>query len=271
MARFTNLFVVYNPEEKEQPALERAARVAGEVPVTLHVFACIFSDIAKSTDKSAEISRLLAEQRHILERAVAPLIGQGVKVSTEVEWDKDWCAAVIRASIKSGSDLVIKSTFKHSASKRKLAKTCDITLIRGCLCPVLLVKEAGSRDVRKVLAAVDVLARAESYERLNKNVFDFGKQIADTRGIEVHYINSFEDFRSVPSRQELSDNHDVESDNIHIKLGSPDKVIVDLANELDVDMVVVGNSARSGLPAAFLGNTVEKVLDKLECDVLSMP
>jgi universal stress protein E len=36
-------------------------------------------------------------------------------------------------------------------------------------------------------------------------------------------------------------------------------------------MVVVGNSARSGLSAMVNGNTVEKVLDKLECDVLSMP
>jgi nucleotide-binding universal stress UspA family protein len=33
----------------------------------------------------------------------------------------------------------------------------------------------------------------------------------------------------------------------------------------------VGNSARSGLSAALHGNTVEKMLDKLRCDVLSMP
>ena len=60
-------------------------------------------------------------------------------------------------------------------------------------------------------------------------------------------------------------------DKIHIKLGEPDKVIVEQAKKLDVSLVVVGNSARSGLSAAFMGNTVEKVLDKLECDVLSMP
>jgi universal stress protein E len=214
---------------------------------------------------------LLAEQQGILDRAVAPMIEGGVEVNTEVEWDEKWCAAVIRASVKSGADLVMKSTFKHSASKRVLNKTCDITLIRGCLCPVLMVKEGGSRDVRRVLAAVDVRARTESYERLNQNVFDFSKRIADSRCIEVHYINAFQDFKSVPSKQELLDNHDVEGDKIHIKLGDPDKVIVELAKELDVDLVVLGNSARSGLPAAFLGNTVEKVLDKLECDVLSMP
>ena len=63
----------------------------------------------------------------------------------------------------------------------------------------------------------------------------------------------------------------IESDKIHIKLGETDKVIIEHAKKLDVSLVVVGNSARSGLSAAFLGNTVEKVLDKVECDVLSMP
>ena len=43
------------------------------------------------------------------------------------------------------------------------------------------------------------------------------------------------------------------------------------ARDLDASLVVVGNSARTGLAAVFKGNTVEKVLDKLDCDVLSMP
>jgi universal stress protein E len=54
-------------------------------------------------------------------------------------------------------------------------------------------------------------------------------------------------------------------------MGDPDEVIVNGARELDASLVVVGNSARSGLAAAINGNTVEKVLDRLECDVLSMP
>ena len=40
---------------------------------------------------------------------------------------------------------------------------------------------------------------------------------------------------------------------------------------VEASLVVGGNSARSGLSAVFKGNTVEKVLDKLDCDVLSMP
>jgi universal stress protein E len=136
---------------------------------------------------------------------------------------------------------------------------------------VLLVKESAPRDVTRVLAAIDICAKTESYERLNQNVISFSKEVLDSHCDEVHFINAFQDFRGVPDRQELIRDHGIESDKIHIKLGNPEQVIVEKAKKLDVSLVVVGNSARSGLSAAFLGNTVEKMLDKLECDVLAMP
>ena len=58
---------------------------------------------------------------------------------------------------------------------------------------------------------------------------------------------------------------------IHIKLGPPDRVIVEQAKQLDANLVVVGNSHRSGLAAMLHGNTAEKILDKLDCNVLAMP
>ncbi|MFT7288379.1 MAG: universal stress protein E [Halieaceae bacterium] len=266
MEKFENLFVVYDPTGQEQPALERAADLARTMPVKIHVFTCIYSNTAKP----AEVKSLIAEHQSILEAVVAPLREQGIAVSTEVEWDKNWCQAAVRASITNSSDLVLKPSYKHSSSKRFLNKTSDWTLIRECLCPVLLVKENSSRYNPRVLAAIDICAKNESYERLNQNVINFGNQIIDNRGAEVYYINAFQDFKGVPDRQELIRNTGLASNKIHIKLGEPDKVIIEQAKKLDVSLVVVGNSARSGLSAAFLGNTVEKVLDNVECDVLSM-
>ena len=62
-----------------------------------------------------------------------------------------------------------------------------------------------------------------------------------------------------------------ESEHVHIKLGEPDKVIVDVARSIDASMVIVGNSHRSGIAALMNGNTAEKILDKLDCNVLAMP
>ena len=63
----------------------------------------------------------------------------------------------------------------------------------------------------------------------------------------------------------------VASDRIHIHLGEPDDVIVNGARNLNASLVVVGNPAALAWPQWCVANTVEKILDKLECDVLSMP
>ncbi|MBE9540510.1 MAG: universal stress protein [Proteobacteria bacterium] len=271
MTQFNNLFVVYDPTREEQPALDRAAAIAEERAASLHVFACIFSDTSKSADKPAEVKRLIAEQQKSLNEVVAPLVAEGIKVTTEVEWDKDWYQAVVRASTKRNADMVLKSSYKHSSSKRLLNRTSDWTIMRECLCPVLLVKGRKPRDVPRVLAAIDICAKRASYERLNERVISVAKEILDRQRMDVHVVNAFSDFKGVPDRQELIRICGVESNKIHIKVGDPDKVIVAQAKKLDVSLVVVGNSARSGLSAALHGNTVEKMLDKLRCDVLSMP
>lgn len=266
-----NLFVVYDPTRAEQPALERAGNIAREAGCNVHVFAAIHADLPRGADKQAEVKRLMAEQRERLNTAVVSIRGRSVPVTTEVEWDKDWYRAVVRASVRNNADLVLKSSYRHSRGERFLKRTSDWTLIRECLCPVLLIKDGAPRDARRVLAAIDIRPDGGSYEKLNRHIIDFSQQVLESRRAEVHFINAFEDLDAFPDRHALLKNCGVDSDRIHIKLGDPEDVIVNGANELGAGLVVVGNSARSGLSAVFRGNTVEKVLDKLDCDVLSMP
>jgi universal stress protein E len=270
---FSNILVVYDPTRVEQPALERARAIAcaRAGAVTLRVFACIYAEIARCANKSAEIKRLVSEQQAVLDNAVAPLLEQGAEVTTEVEWEKDWSDAVVRASIRHQVDLVLKSSYRHSIRQRIMNRTSDWSLIRECPCPILLVKEGEERDTLKVLAAIDMLALKPSYEKLNQNVIDISKHIMARQDAEVHFVNAFQDVRVIPDRNALIQSCGVGSDQIHIKMGEPEEVIVERARDLDASLVVIGNSARSGVTAVIMGNTVEKVLDKLQCDVLSMP
>jgi len=271
MKPFNKLFAVYDPTQEQQPALERAFDVALEISAQLHIFACVYAQPAKPDDGPLDVDTVLAYHQAKIDAAATAAIASGVQVSTEVEWGKDWNQAVIDASDRYAADLVLKSCYRHSSEKRIFNRTSDWTLIRECQCPVLLVREGTRMEDRRILSAVDITARTDSYGRLNENVINLSKRLRDLRGAEVHFINAFEDFKGIPDRQELIDSCGAESENIHIKMGEPGKVIVDQAKKLDVSLVVLGNSARSGLSAAFMGNTVERVLDKLECDVLSMP
>jgi universal stress protein E len=268
---FTNIFVVYDPTRETQPAFARASAIAQRIPVKIHVFACIHTEIPRSEGRSAHIKASLAQQKQVLDYITAPLLAQGIDATTEVEWDKDWYQAVVRASMRNSADVVLKSSFKHRPSQRMLRKTSDWTLIRECLCPVLLVKENSSADVRKVLAAIDIRKDNTAHQALNRHIVDFSRKVLDINNAEVHFINAFQAAKGSPDLKALVNYCGVDSDKIHIRPGDADDVIVSGAKNLNANLVVVGNSARSGLAARIRGNTVEKVLDRLQCDILSMP
>jgi universal stress protein E len=267
----TNIFVVYDPTIDEQPALERASAIADEVSANLHVFACIYSEEAAAADDTTERESLLAAQQDTLTRKVQALVDRGARVTTEVEWDKDWYQAIVNAVQRYDADVVLKSSYKHTAHQRILNKTSDWTLIRNCSCPVLLVKAGSQKDVRKVLAAIDTRIEKEAYEKLNQNILDFSKRFMQGSDTEVHFVSAHKNLSTRPDRGALIRRCGVDSDRVHIKLGEPEEVIVENAIDLDASLVVIGNSGRSGLSAVVKGNTVEKVLDRLECDILAMP
>ncbi len=265
------LLVVFDPTREEQPALERAAQTADRGNVIVHLYACIYGEIDPGLNKSDEIARRIAEQKSRLQELVADVEQRGVKVDIEVEWGKDWYDGVVRASRRNAVDAVLKSSYPHSNRERILNRTSDWTLIRECDCPVLLVKGNGQKEVRRILAAIDLRTEKESYRELNRHILDFSRQLMDSTDAEIHFVNAFEKLKAMPDRKALMEQCGVDSDRIHIQIGEPEEVIVDRARAIEASLVVVGNSGRSGLAAAINGNTVEKVLDQLECDVLSMP
>ena len=57
---------------------------------------------------------------------------------------------------------------------------------------------------------------------------------------------------------------------LHMAKGAARKVIPKLANELQVDCIVMGTVARTGVPGFIMGNTAETILDQLGCSVLAV-
>lgn len=269
--KIENIFLVFDPTRDEQPALDRLRAVAAELSTGVHIYACIHADLEGQQDAETSISNRLTAQWHLLEAAATSLGEKGVAVTTEVEWQQDWYQAVVAAARKQQADLVLKSSYRHSAGERILNKTSDWALIRECECPVLLVKEGDGRNFRKVLAAIDIRSEKVHYEKLNQQIIGFTRKITESESAEVHFINAHKDLSSTPDRNALARACGVGSDRVHVRLGKPEDVIVENARDLDVGLVVIGNSARSGLSAVFNSNTAEKVLDRLECDLLSMP
>ena len=263
--------VVYDPKRDEQPALERAAMIAWKVGASVHLYASIHHDAVRPKRDAEQVDKLLKQQQKRLKKRLAPLAAEGVTVSYEVEWDKDWPHAAVRAATRHEADMVFKSSYKHSVSQRLLKPTSDWTLIRECLCPVMLVKNSDRPAVPRILAGIDISVRAEPYETLNDHILDFSRQLVESELAEVHVVNAFPDFRVKPKRKQLMEVSGLDRDHVHVKLGPPERVLVEMAKRLEATLVIVGNSHRSGLAALMHPNTAEKILDKLSCNVLAMP
>jgi nucleotide-binding universal stress UspA family protein len=55
-----------------------------------------------------------------------------------------------------------------------------------------------------------------------------------------------------------------------LEIGDPVTVILDLAKELNADMIVLGTHGKRGLERLLLGSVAEQVLRKAPCPVLTV-
>ena len=68
----------------------------------------------------------------------------------------------------------------------------------------------------------------------------------------------------------LMKEHEFGPDQVHVLEGLAEERIPQVAKDLSAQLVVMGTVGRKGLSAAFMGNTAERVLSHLECEVLAL-
>ena len=272
------ILVVYDPTTDAQPALARAAALAktarkGGADIALHVYSCIYAKLPTSGGKLAKKAELIAAQKEIVGATVAELVDTGIPVAIEVEWEKDWYQAIVKAADRIGAAAVFKSSHKRSATRRLLQNTSDRVLLRECACPVLLVKSASAAPGPDhiILAAVQFRGEAGAYDDLNQRILSFCQQLFTTDNVKVHFVNAYTELSNRPDTGELIRACGVPNDQVHIEMGEPGDVIVETARRLGVNTVVIGNSARDGFAAVIHTNTAETILDRLDCNLLAMP
>ncbi len=140
---------------------------------------------------------------------------------------------------------------------------------------------------KHVLAAVDVSEEASQ-------VLAMARQVADEHGAKlsvatvvkplthvyggldmVSYtqisVNFEEEARAQAERQvgAVAKQHGVGSEDIRVTVGSPVTQIVDCADNMGVDLIVIGSHGKHGL-GLLLGSTANGVLHRAHCDVLTI-
>ncbi len=278
----STLFVVIDPTAIEQIALKRAEQIAVEMNARLHLFCCDHTeDMSEFSSRREAKTVLMRETEQLLEELAAPLRKEGLAVTTEAYWNSDWQDSVVRASEQAGAHLILKSSSPHTLMERHLTRTSDVVLLRGAPCSVLLVNDPDPWTGQRLLAAITLDSDDPGHDLLNNAIMTEAQRLAEATQSDLHCVTALEqkadlaevlqmlvDDEAESAEQKIARLYGLLPERVHICRGSAKNSIIEVAEELRCDVVVLGTVARKGVRGLLLGNTAEKVLDRLECDIL---
>jgi universal stress protein E len=251
------LVPVGNYSARSLPAVTKAAQLAAALSAKLELFHDIADPIAidvldgpKLTLRAfkANVRRSAIEG---LERLAAPLRARGLRVSTAAAWDYPPYEAILRRAVAIGADMIVASRRDRHRLPALLGYT-DWELLRLSPVPVLLVKTSTPYHRPTVLAAIDPTHAHAKPTALDQRILDYGINERDAR-------QTFDDAlgkSTIPALRR------------HLVRGDPAVAIPATARKTRSAIVVIGAVSRSALKRLFIGNTAERVMDELRCDLL---
>ena len=290
--------VVIDPMVDTQPALDRALQSIGLTNGSLHLFKAAFYANSDEKDNATEELKhqILQQTGKQLLNLAAQAIDAGIEVSTELVWTKDWGAAVIDSVKRNQIFMVFKSSYIHNQIERR-EDTLELALLRNSPCPVLLMHDNSRWENRKVLAAVNLATTDRDHQLLNQKVINIAMTFKAAYDSEVHIVNAkpretvshvtddddtifsatgWQPQQEAVEKIQLNEDYisqqcgGLDKEFIHIEQGQPIDIILNCAEKINADLIVLGTVARSGIKSWIIGNMAEKIMDKTRCDILTL-
>lgn len=297
MAMYQNMLVAIDPDQDDQPALRRAVYLVKQNGGRIKAFLPIYDFSYEMTTLLSHDERMAMRQGVINQRAAwihqqcRFYLEDGIPLEIKVVWHSRSYEAIIQEVLSCEHDLLLKMAHQHDRLESVIFTPTDWHLLRKCPCPVWMVKDQPWPKGAKALVAVN-LANEDAYHdplniRLVQETLELAHNVDQT---EVHLIGAYPvapvniaielpDFdpsvynnavrgQYLIAMKALRQKFHINDECTHIDKGLPEEVIPNLAEQLQAGIVVLGTLGRTGISAAFIGNTAEHVIDRLKCDLL---
>ncbi len=295
---YKKILVVVDPTSDIQPALSRAVELAKGNQASITAFLSIFdlsyemTSILSSQEREAMRLGVVNQRKAWLADLIAPFAAQGIEIQQQVLWHNRPYESIIKFTQEGSFDLIVKGTHQHDKLKAVIFTPTDWHLLRKSPVPVLLVKDKEWQHQGNILCAVNVACEDEAHLTLNSKIIEHANSLAHQFNANVHLVNGYPgtpvnlaielpDFdartynETIRMQHEqrvnyLANEYGLPNANCHVKEGLPEDVIPEIADDLNVELVVLGTVGRTGLSAALIGNTAEHVIDSINCDLLAI-
>lgn len=287
MFELNKILVVIEPESESQPALERAKQLAKLADVELELFIADFSTYLEDgyyfDPVRAQQLRREHGEKHLkeLEELANPLRDNGLSVSCATAWGNPPYEEIVSRAEELGVDLVIKTTRHHEKLSRLVLANDDWELIRYCNVPLLLVKDNPWSETPCFIASVDPEHSHDKPASLDHKLIITARALAEATEGTVHLYHSthlpplsglypiHSDYEAdLEKIHALAKQYSINEDRCTLSDAEISQSLPALVELTKASVVVMGAVSRSRLDRLLIGNTAEKVLDSLECDVL---
>jgi universal stress protein E len=215
----------------------------------------------------------------------------------DVEWGDNPAVRIVRRVLRNAHDLLIKQA--EPTDRRMGFRALDMQLLRLCPCPVWLSRPISrSRTDIRVAVAVDAQSVEPAGRDLALQLLRLSRGLADTCSGELRIISCWdfelEDYLrhspwiKMPEDEIAANVNTADRDHqaalqslmhesgigerisVHRLRGDPEREIPRLAEALEIDVLVMGTVARTGIPGFGMGNTAETALAEIKCSLLAL-
>ncbi len=290
------IMVILGKDLQSSPALLRAEALARKSGNRL-VLALFEYDhaLARAAARKFDLDAYIQGRRCELEEFAASIIPKnGLQVETRYFWGRPLLARMLLAVLAENPQLVFKDVHAEPALRRLLFTSLDLDLLRHCPEPLMLVHPSPGTLPKHILAAVDPLDEHERPHELNTRILDMAQRLAMQCDAQVDVVHVFE-FMPFPvgpevlngwtpdmaliqklralhsdALQTLCKRSGIPADHVHLLDGEPGRVITEFAASKDCDLVIMGTVQRSAFERLAMGSVAERLLDRLDCDVLAL-
>jgi len=292
------LIAIKDCEAKSTPALVKGAQLARALGARVELFHGISTPLYVDgyTVTGVELPRIEHDMRSRvltkLEKMAAKLRQDDIKVTVAAEWDYPGYEAIVRRAQQTQADLVVADQHAGRHMAAGLLHLTDWELLRLSPVPVLLVKSSGTYRHPVILAALDPEHAYSKPAKLDQRIVAAGSLLAGALHGTQHAMHAYVPFpymadpETMVSRETVARLEDeataaaqklldrelrgtrIPKARRHVVGRHPDAAIPETAKETHAAIVVMGAVSRSGLKRLFIGNTAERVLDLLSCDIL---
>jgi nucleotide-binding universal stress UspA family protein len=193
---------------------------------------------------------------------------------------------ILHAAAEIGADLIALGAYGRGGLGGLFMGSTAEAVIRRARCPVLALRLPDGGDILGDLQQAEVVLHPTDFSARSAAALDLAASISRDRGarLVILHVDSDDSPPSGPAegppcrrlcleeldevRGRLAHGGHEALIGVELRRGDPAWEILDAADELEADLIVMGTHGRSGLGRMLLGSVAETVLQAANCPVL---